>query len=338
MDYRGRCGNAGERLASRGRDVCLITDPSHIFYLTGLKEVEGFLLITRRDVHFFTGGIYLQESRDLLPASLERTVHIRALSPDALCRFLGKFRRRAALGSGISAERVAGLEKKTGGRVELLDDFILEMRAVKDADELALIRRAHTITLTAIANLRPLVRPGVRELDLLAEIRYQMLVAGADGEGFKPVVASGANGAYPHHKAGTRRVEEGDAVVVDVGAEYRGYGSDLTETFLVGACPSAVRNAYRALEDVHAQLAGRIVPGMSCRKLHEAAVACLRKRKLHRLFLHGLGHGVGIQVHEKPHIFSKSRDILRKGMICAIEPGVYFPGKFGIRLERMYFL
>lgn len=336
-DYCARISKVKSYLRRKAIPACIITSPAHIFYLTALYEVEGYLVcLPDGNCRFFTGGIFFRECSDKLPAILKDKISIELLSPKFF-EYLKNFRNGAICSWDVSVERFEMLRKKSG-IARVIPDFIMDMRAIKDAQEKKYIQRAQSIAKKTLIHIAQLVRPKVSELDLAAEIEFQINRYGGEGESFKPVIASGPNSAYPHHKPTRRKICEGDAVVVDIGAIYKGYASDLTETFLVGKCSSEMQTAYRTLCKLHSYINTLIRPGLLCRELHNEAVMFLRKSGMADYFVHGLGHGVGIQVHEKPHIGSSSCDVLKKGMVITIEPGIYIPGKFGIRIEKMHFL
>jgi Xaa-Pro aminopeptidase len=204
---------------------------------------------------------------------------------------------------------------------------------VKDDGEIATMKEAAQIAEESFRNVLSLVKPGVKEEDLAAEIEYHMRKGGASGPSFDTIVASGKRSALPHAHPTDRRVGKNELVVLDLGAILRGYCSDLTRTVFVGRAPARVRVWYRAV--LEAQQAARVAvrDGVKASAVDGAARAVLAKSGLGRYFTHSTGHGLGREVHEAPSLSRSSRDILRAGQVITLEPGVYMEGVGGIRIE-----
>lgn len=207
------------------------------------------------------------------------------------------------------------------------------LRMLKDDEELELMRHAQSITDAAFDHMCSFVRPGLTELEIRAELEGYMLSHGAEGLSFDSIVASGPNGANPHAKPSARVVQSGDLVVMDYGALYGDYHSDMTRTLCVGQPSAKQREVYDVVRRAHEECAAAATPGMAARELHQLAAQVIADAGYGDYFNHGLGHGVGIQIHERPFVGRSATDKLEVGSVFTIEPGIYLPGEFGIRLE-----
>ncbi len=210
---------------------------------------------------------------------------------------------------------------------------ICNLRMVKDDDELALLRQAQVITDEAFEHICSYIKVGMTEQQIRAELENYMLSHGADGLSFDSIIASGPNGANPHARPGERKVCEGDLIVMDYGALYHGYHADMTRTVCVGEPSDEQRAVYEVVRKAHEACAAAVKPGVIGKEIHELSVKIISDAGYGQYYGHGLGHGVGIEIHENPG-FGRSWDKpVPAGSVVTIEPGIYLPGKFGIRLE-----
>jgi Xaa-Pro aminopeptidase len=210
---------------------------------------------------------------------------------------------------------------------------------VKDADEMGLIRRAVQLGATLFDRALGVLRPGVKEADVAAEMEYAARRAGAAEMSFPTIIASGARSALPHGRATEQAIARDAFVVCDFGVILAGYCSDQTRTVWVGAASGAkaeeARHAYQSVEEAQAAAIAAVRPGISVGDVDAAARKALRKAGLGRYFTHSTGHGVGLEIHEAPRVAAGQKEELEPGMVITIEPGVYFPGKWGVRIEDM---
>lgn len=334
MDYQTRLAKVRKELRRKKSDLLVISGPANIFYLTGFSEIEGYLLVDKKNIGFFTHGIYFQE---VLDGRFPYTVNIERLTPVSFYKFINSFSRPSFIGPELSFEGYSALKKKLKKEPVIFPDFIRKIRAIKEKDETALIKKATDIAENVLKKIAGYVRPGTRELDIVAEMKYLAIKEGAEKEGFDPVVASGVNSSYPHHRPQNKQIKNGESVVIDFGVSFHGYKSDLTKTYFAGNPGKEEKNVYGLLLELHERLDEIIRREKSCRKIHDYAVGFLKKKNLDKFFVHGLGHGVGIEIHELPFLNSRTKDFLKKDMIFTLEPGIYLPGKFGIRQEKMVF-
>ena len=210
---------------------------------------------------------------------------------------------------------------------------IAVLRMVKDADEIEMMRRAQRVTDEAFAHICDHMHAGMTELEVRAELEGYMLSHGADGLSFDTIIASGPNGANPHARPGSRELVEGDLVVMDYGAAYGDYHSDMTRTVCIGLPSDEQMAVYEVVRRAHEECAERAKPGVTGRELHEHAVKVITDAGYGDFFNHGLGHGVGLEIHERPFVGRLGDDPIPQGAVFTIEPGIYLPGRFGIRLE-----
>ena len=210
---------------------------------------------------------------------------------------------------------------------------IASLRMVKDAEELELMQHAQDITDAAFEYMCSYIKPGQTEQNLRVALENYMLTHGADALSFDTIIATGANGADPHAQPGSAIVQEGDFIVMDYGAGYHDYHSDMTRTVYVGTPSQEQKQVYDIVRLAHETCAAYVKPGVIGSDVHNLAVKVITDAGYGDFFKHGLGHGVGLEIHEKPN-FNRRYDLLiPEGSVVTIEPGIYLPGKFGIRLE-----
>ncbi len=207
------------------------------------------------------------------------------------------------------------------------------LRLTKDEEELGLLRRAQQITDAAFDHICGFIEPGLTELQIRAELEAAMLAHGAHGLSFESIIASGPNGANPHARPSERVVCTGDMIVMDYGALFGDYHADMTRTVCVGEPSKKQREVYDVVRRAHEACAEAACPYMSGRELHEIAVSVISDAGYADYFKHGLGHGVGLDIHERPFVGRTSKDTIPVGAVFTIEPGIYLPGEFGVRLE-----
>ena len=182
------------------------------------------------------------------------------------------------------------------------------------------------------------LKEGMTELDVEAEIYYLIRKYGGRKEAFSPIVASGKHSSYPHHKNQNRAIKMSEPIVIDMGVDFSGYKSDLTGTFFHGKIPKNFKKIHNAVRNVQKKCEEFAKEGVAASEVHKLAVSIFEKDGLSKYFVHSLGHGVGIEVHEKPVLNFKSKEILKNNMVFTIEPGIYISGEGGVRLEKMIFL
>jgi len=220
-----------------------------------------------------------------------------------------------------------------GAELEDAGDAVWSLRRVKDETELTLMKKAAELTCQGMGKAREIMGAGLEEREVAAEIEYEMRQSGSDGVAFETIVSSGANSAFPHGGCGDRRISEGDFVVIDMGAKYRGYCADLTRTFIIGKPSPKQAEMYETVRRAQGSAVSRIRAGTEGKEIDRLAREQIAAKGYGRCFVHGLGHGVGLDVHEPPTLGPTSKDVLVSNNVVTVEPGVYIPNFGGVRIE-----
>lgn len=329
-----RLSGLRERLDARSLDAMLLTSLPAIRYLTGFTGSNALAVITRR------GGVFVSDSRYRLQSArevrrLRRVIGRAGLLEDAArARALAGCRDAAFEPESLTVAQYRSL-KKLFPRVAFrpATGLIEELMLVKDPGEIGAIAGAARVADRVFHGVLQSIRPGVTELDVAAEITWLTRRCGGSADAFDVIVASGENGALPHARPGMRKLRKGDLVIMDFGAVVSGYCSDITRTVCLGRPSGAMRRAYDAVLEAHGAALAAARGGVTARSLDGAARGALRARGYGRFFTHALGHGLGLRVHERPRVSPTSRETLCSGSVITIEPGVYLPGRGGVRIE-----
>ena len=209
------------------------------------------------------------------------------------------------------------------------------MRVIKDEDEIKLMKKAASIGDKALEQVLKIIKPGVMEIEIAAELEYQMRKLGGEGTSFDTIVASGKRSAIPHGVASKKRVKKGELITIDFGTFYKGYASDMTRTFALGKPSKQLIEIYDVVYNAQKNAREKVKLGMKMKEVDALARNYIAQKGYGDRFTHSLGHGVGLNVHERPHVSQQSKEVLKEGMVITIEPGVYVPGKGGVRIEDM---
>jgi Xaa-Pro aminopeptidase len=323
------------QLAARGLSGVLSTNPADWYYLTGFTGEAGALLISR------SGSVLVTDGRFTVQAK-EETTGIRVAKQEAsLMASVGKWLRSRVRGKigfdagQITVEQFRTLRRAAGSRIRLAADAgeIASLRQRKEAGEIAQMRKAAVLADEVVTAAFKLLKPGVREIDIAAEIEYQMRSRGASGPAFETIVAFGARSAHPHARPTEKRLAKNELVVLDLGVILAHYCSDITRTVFVGRAPARIRRLYRAVQEAQATAVDAAQAGVTCGKVDAAARGVLSRYRLDHYFVHSTGHGLGLEVHENPRVARGQKHVLAPGNVITIEPGVYVPGLGGIRIE-----
>jgi Xaa-Pro aminopeptidase len=243
--------------------------------------------------------------------------------------------RRIGFESGnVTVAQSGNLRRLFRGKILLpLAELVENLSLIKDSGEIRSIAKAAAISDAVFGEILPSIRPGIREYEIAARISYLQRCAGAGGDAFEVIVASGERAALPHARATARKIRKGDPVVLDFGCTVDGYCSDLTRTVVVGQASRRMRDVYGAVLDAQSEAIAGARAGMTGAALDHIARSRIEEAGFRKFFIHSLGHGLGLSVHCRPRISSLSRERLRDGMVVTIEPGVYVPGWGGVRIE-----
>ena len=341
MDFHARQNQLREHLATTRFDALLITHLPNVRYLCGFTGSAGMLVVTDSQSFFFTDVRYDTQAHEEVKSA---TVIVAPKSVlQALADWL-KARRKRVRGwvLGIESEHFTVCEKKRLLRLRpssvTLKDApatVERFRMVKDDHELDRIRQAVRLGAQLFDRALEVMRPGLPETEVAAEMEFAARKAGAAEMSFPTIIASGARSALPHGRASSQPIKAGGFVVCDFGVILSGYCSDQTRTVWVGKAPREARQAYEAVREAQQAAIDAVRPGTAVGDVDAAARKVLNKARLGRYFTHSTGHGVGLEIHEAPRVASGQKEVLRPGMVITIEPGVYFPGKWGVRIEDM---
>ena len=334
-----------QKFGEAGIDGLLVTHPTNRRYLTGFtaddtppNESSGHLIVGSDDIVLVTGSVNVTQAEAQAP-------HVRVVNRDpswaacdaAIVQELGIHR--------IGYEADAILESVHRGIGDALnaenhefewvpvDGLVEEFRAIKSSDEIALIKKAFEITNAAFERVAPTIAAGQTEAEIAWRIHKAFIELGAEGPAFPTIVAAGTNAARPHHEPGETIISGGQPIVIDMGAKYHGYCADLTRTVWVGEPDEQLKAVYPVVAAAVEQVFERLSSGVKGSEMDTVARDYIDQHGFGEAFTHGLGHGVGLRVHEAPSFSKKSEDILAPGNIVTIEPGVYLPEWGGVRVE-----
>lgn len=340
MEVPGRLDQVRQALVEAGVDTFIVTKPHNIRWLTGFTGSNGRLVVTVDTLTAVTDGRYREQiARQLAATGVEAEVEVTTTG-------VGE-----ALAAAITAGSAVGLEAnhvtwKARDQVaewlpdrELVatDGLVEELRKHKDDGERSRLERAAAIADRALAEVHPSLGDGVTELEVARRLDRLMVDGGADEPSFETIVASGPNSALPHARPTHRVIEQGELVIIDMGSRVDGYGSDMTRTFVAGGDPESLdpeqRRWYRAVAEAQAAGVAAVTDGAVIRDVDAACRQVLEGHGLEEAFVHGTGHGIGLEIHEDPILSPRTDGILRAGYVVTIEPGVYVPSLGGVRIE-----
>ncbi len=329
-----RLSKAQSILTSLGFDGYLITFLPHIRYLTGFSGSNALLYCTQGRWYFFTDGRYQAQSKAEVKGC--KVIITRRGSIEELqIRNLLKGVRTLGIDERSISLATFRMIKKSFPKLRFrpANTVIEDLAVIKSKSEIEKIRHAVEISDQVFAEILPLINAGIRECDVAAEIVYRVRTHGAESESFEPIVASGFRGAFPHAHASKKKIRRGEFVIVDFGSRYGGYHSDLTRTIHVGKPSSRYKKLYQAVSDAHDRAIEKARAGIPAKEIDRAARKSLENDGLARYFIHPVGHGIGMQIHEAPMLSSNNSYLLSEGNVVTIEPGVYIPGLGGVRIE-----
>jgi Xaa-Pro aminopeptidase len=355
MDHKGRLKQLLDALDDNSLDALLVTHLPNIRYLCGFTGTAGALVMTAAGCWFFTDGRYREQARNEVKGC---KVVIAGKPPLAavaewLIERTGRKRSSTARRLGIESEHltVAGWaqlvkllragkglnEKGHAGsqRIQLRETrgMVERLRMVKDADEIQCLRAAAVLGASLFERALEVIRPGVPETEVAAEMEYVARRSGAEEMSFATIIAAGKRSALPHGRASRAKIPARGFVVCDFGVILAGYCSDRTRTVHVGRPRAEDRRMYDAVREAQQAAIAAVEAGVTVGEVDKAARSVLQKRGLAKHFTHSTGHGVGLEIHESPRIAAGQTEILRAGMVITVEPGVYIAGSGGVRIE-----
>ena len=318
-----------------GLDAMLVTSEPNRLYVTGFSSSDGLALVTREKSYFFTDSRYIEAAgKAISDAVLEECT--RAKPAILLAEEI--IRQHGIRNLGFEEERTTVKEyqfwqKTLGCELVPASALLTKLRTVKDQKEIQALIAAQRIAEKAMDEVLDFIHVGRTEQEIAAFLQYRMLAAGAEKMSFDPIVVSGPNSSMPHGVPSERPVGEGEFLTMDFGCIYQGYCSDMTRTVALGHVTDEMNQVYHTV--LQAQLAGiaAVRPGVIGKVIHEAGAKVISDAGYGAYFGHGFGHGLGIEVHELPGAGSNSEEPLPAGTVISAEPGIYLPGRFGVRIE-----
>lgn len=314
------------------KEVYLITDEKQRLYYTGYQSTDGYLVLSNGFSFFVIDNRYFHAAQKLLSKKGVKVV----LGSD-YGALVGIMEETSSKTLGIDYTKTSLKDYQTflsmGYELKDVSDEIKEAMKVKTPDDLKKIAKACKIAETALKQILPLIKEGIKERELAAELEYRMKKLGASGTSFETIVAFGKNSAVPHHVTGETVLKKDMAVLIDFGCVYKGYCSDMTRTFFYGKPTDKFKRAYEATLKAHLTAAENIRGGTECQKADAFSRNVLKEYGMDKYFTHSLGHGIGVYIHEAPAVSPRGTGTLEENMVFSIEPGVYFNDEFGIRIE-----
>lgn len=323
----------------------LVTHLPDVRYLCGFTGSSAALAVTRRAAWLYTDGRYIaQAAEEVRGAKVEIVPSNPAVAAvQRLAAGFGDQAAMAAIGFDAGQTTVAQLEKLREALPSRLRKKLLKpvaslvepLRWLKDDDELAVMTEAAALGDKLFEHMLGFLRPGLTEVAVAAELEYQARIRGAEGMSFDSIVAAGARSALPHGRASEAKLPRHGLLTLDFGVILKGYCSDMTRTVCLGKPTAREREVYEAVLAAQESAVGAVKAGVTCGAVDEAARGVLRQAGMADAFSHSTGHGVGLEIHEGPRVGAGQKDKLAPGMVITIEPGAYFAGEFGVRIEDM---
>jgi len=321
-------------------DVIILFDPCNIYYFTNFPRGLALIIPTNHNPILFVSRLEYEEACSIVKNASVITVEKRSKLVDLLYNELTKESRPSTIGlckASITASLYENLKSKFEGfNIKESSDLINELRSIKSHEEIELIVKALRIAEFGMKSAIEAINEGKNEIEIAGEAEYAMRKAGAEWFSFKTIVVSGYRSAYPHGSPTCKKIRENELVVIDLGAKYCGYCSDITRTVYTGNnMPPEIFEIFEVVNNAIDEAVKIAKEGIKAREIDVAARKIISEKGYGEYFVHSLGHGVGLNVHESPRLSQDSDDILRAGNVVTIEPGIYIPNLGGVRIEEM---
>ncbi|MGI5875391.1 MAG: M24 family metallopeptidase [Dethiobacteria bacterium] len=340
LGIKVRIDRLRKKMVENNIEALLVTHRPNVRYLSGFTGSSGFLLVTLQDTLLFTDFRYVQQGKEEAP--LFEIVRIQNSLDFA---FLVDFIAQKGLGT-LALEEANFSLKEYNCLQNFLGDiqpiyifnFVEQIRAFKDKEEIDFIAEAARIADEALKETLPYLKVGVQERDVALELEYRLRRGGSEKTPFEIIVASGPRSSLPHGTASSKVINRGDLVVIDFGAVYGGYSSDITRTFIMGAPDRKQEEIYNIVLEGQEIALNNLETGKSCAAIDALVRNYFKQNGYGTFFGHGLGHGVGLEVHELPVLSPAGKQVLEEGMVFTVEPGIYMEGWGGVRIEDLVVL
>lgn len=326
-----RVGMIRARLRKRHLDGLILTKPANVTYLTGFSGEDSWAIITKRAVYLLTDSRYTEQAQTECVGTT--IVERKDLIAPAAGRLLRRLRsvEAIAIENCVPVAMYRAVKKGVGKRLGTVGDILESQRTLKDESEIAAIKAAAAIAAKAFDRALQHVRPGITESELAGILDLEIRRLGAKNS-FETIVAFGTNGSRPHHQPTQRKLGRRDTILIDFGARHKGYCSDITRSFAFGKPTAAYRRAYEVVERAQAETIRAAKAGAALVEVDAVARDVIHESGL-PVYGHGTGHGIGLEIHETPFLKEGAKGKLQAGEIITVEPGIYIPGKLGIRIE-----
>ncbi|MHC4060065.1 MAG: M24 family metallopeptidase [Planctomycetota bacterium] len=324
--------NAVRQVLRRKRMDCLIlTKPVNVTYTTGFLGDDSYAAITQRAVYLLTDSRYVEQAQSECPSCV--IIERGGPMAEAAAKLVKKLKSVKTIGVEADTSIVAfgELKKSVKRRFKIGTDIVESLRTIKDSSEVLAITTASRVAGKALRQTLGYVKAGITENELAGRLDFQIRKLGGRNS-FETIVAFGPNASRPHHQPGRRRLRRNDTVLVDFGVRHKKYCCDLTRCFVVGRPTAFYEKVYKAVQEAQAAAIEMVKPGVNVRQVDAAAREVIRGHGL-PVYGHGTGHGLGLEVHEKPVVSKEGKGKLEAGMVLTVEPGVYIAGKLGVRIE-----
>jgi len=333
-----RLKNIYSRLKQRGLDGLLVSLPANISYLVEFLSRDSYLLVSEKESVYFTDSRYTEEAKACLKGKIKlKESNGSVFKSIAEVSLRLKLKRLGFEERNLAFAEFAKIKELTAGSLELIPTYsiIEDKRVVKDAQEIEKLKQATKITALALEHIKKFIACGIKEIEVAAEFERFIRYHGCNASSFDTIVASGPNSSQPHHFSGQRRLRDSEPVLIDFGVDYQGYKSDLTRVLFLGKIKVLVRKVYDIVLKAQELAIKSVHPGAEMAAIDKVAREYIASKGYAGCFTHNLGHGFGLEVHEDPRISGNEASAVRPGMVFTVEPGIYLPGKFGIRIEDM---
>ena len=331
--------NIQKTLASQNLDALLVSTSSNVQYLSHFTGSNKTLFITKRKTYLLTDSRYHVRARKEVPKSLD----IKIIEVKDREKIFNKIAKQTLVigfeARDITVSRLKSYKKLLKNKkLKPTENIVENIRTTKQDFEIERIKKSCEILGKVFKDLKKEIKPGIREQDLAWKVRELAYQKGAEDIAFEPIIAFGKNSALPHHKSDDTKLKKDDLILIDIGVKYQGYCSDMTRMIMPKKTNIRFQKMYQACLEAKETSAKAVKPGIKAKKIDSIARKVLKKNGFDQYFTHSLGHGVGIDVHEKPNLSPVSKDVLEENSVFTIEPGIYIENLGGIRLEDTYVL
>ena len=319
------------RLKKKNINCLVVTKPANVTYTTGFSGDDSWAVVTAGGVYLLTDSRYIEQAQNECPCC--RVIQRTGSLSEAAARLVKKLKsvQTVTVEESTSLAAIKALKKNVKARLKTVANIIEPIRSIKESSELAAIKASLRIADQALKQTLKYAKPGTTENELAGMLDFQIRKSGGRS-GFDTIVAFGPNASRPHHQSGSRKLKKNDCVLIDFGAEYKSYHCDVTRCFVVGRPTAFYKKVYNVVREAQIAAIKMVKAGAEISQVDAAARKVIAGYDL-PVYQHGTGHGFGLEIHEEPTITSKSKGTLQAGMVFTIEPGIYIPGKVGVRIE-----